>query len=224
MIMTTNFYGLLYLTDDGSRHSNLRRGRDANTTYILCAAFCAKTLRAAGGTFALITNRKEWVASALEKHSIDRVTVLECAFSLDVPQGIPFYQAHFKLDVFSAFAQGTFGNRVGLIDIDTLFLKALPQTPSGSLEVYDISDQVFPAYGKNRVVDDLQHVAGRQLADARWYGGEYICGSKEQFAMLAEYIAQCWRRYKRSIGNLHHFGDEMVTSAALTSQGWMVSR
>ena len=196
--MTTNFCGLLYLTDGGGRHSNLRHGRDANTTYILCAAFCAKTLQAVGGSFALITNRKEWVASALEKHGIDWVTVLECAFSLDVPQGIPFYQAHFKLDIFSAFAQGMFGDRVGLIDIDALFLRALRQTPGASLEVYDISEQVFPAYGKNRVVDDLQHVAGRPLADAR--------------CMAENISAEAKNSSPRSPNTLRNAG--LVTSAA----------
>jgi hypothetical protein len=212
-----SFFGLLYLSNDAGRHANLKQRRDAVVTYLLCAALCARTIHAAGGNFTLLTNRKDKIAAALAEQGIEWVAVEEMVFALDVPEGIPFYEAHFKLDVLSALGRGAFGEHAGLIDIDALFLRPFRQgLASSSLEVYDISEQVFPAYGKDRVVSDLQRVAGQRLENPRWYGGEYIRGSRNQFATLAEYVRQCWPRYRNAIGKLHHLGDEMVTSAAIS--------
>jgi hypothetical protein len=139
--------------------------------------------------------------------------VREISFALDVPNSIPFYEAHYKLELLSAFGTGAFGERPALVDIDALFLRRFRH--SADFEVYDISEQVFPAYGRERVVADLELIAGRKLPGARWYGGEYICGRTEGFRLLSGYIEACWGRYKSLIGRLHHFGDEIVTSAAL---------
>ena len=84
-----------------------------------------------------------------------------------------------------------------------------------ALSVYDIGAQEFPDYQQDRIRADLEAVAGTSLADARWYGGEYIFGSCDQFATLADYVARCWPRYRSILGTTHHVGDEMVTSAAL---------
>jgi hypothetical protein len=207
-----NLFGLLYLSGN-SRQVNLRRSSDAVSTYIRCASVCARSAKSVGNRFTLLTNSEERIRDSLVGQNLSPLDVREISFALDVPNGIPFYEAHYKLELLSAFGTGAFGERPALVDIDALFLRRFRE--SADFEVYDISEQAFPAYGRERVVADLELIAGRKLPGARWYGGEYICGQTEDFRLLSGYIEACWGRYKSLIGRLHHTGDEIVTSAAL---------
>src|SRR5262249_31429732 len=87
--------------------------------------------------------------------------------------------------------------------------------PAASLAVYDISDQIFPAYGRRRVVSDMELVSGRPLSDARWYGGEFVMGSATEFATVSRHIYLFPTNYVENISSLHHVGDEMIMSCAL---------
>jgi len=209
----TRMYGLLYI-DDAQSNKNVNLGEvvDPNI-YILCASLCSNTFRAAGGIFRIITNNEEYVRRRLETLGLDDTVVLGREFSWIVPESIRFYAAHFKLDIFNAFGRGIFGERIGLIDVDSVLLRRLP--PTASLAVYDISDQVFPAYGKDRIAFDMELVSGRSLSDPRWYGGEFVMGSAAEFATISEYIDLCWANYVDNISCLHHVGDEMIMSSAL---------
>ena len=210
----TRFYGLLYIDEQNNKdHSGLRCGVDPIDIYIMCASLCSKTFRAMGSALHLITNKGEYVRRRLERLNLDDLAVLDHDFSLTVPKKIWFYSAHFKLDILKAFGLGQFGERIGLIDLDTVLLRRLPS--SAGLAVYDISDQVFPAFGKHRVVSDLQLVSGRSLSDPRWYGGEFVAGSAVEFATISRHIDSCWPTYVKYISSLHHVGDEMIMSSAL---------
>jgi hypothetical protein len=210
----TRFYGLLYIDEQNNRyHSNRGYGVDPVDIYIMCASLCSKSFEANGTAFHIITNRKSYTRRRLKDLKLGNITVFEYDFSLMVPKKMWFYSAHFKLDIFNAFGRGQFGEYVGLVDLDTVLLRRLPQ--SAGLAVYDISDQVFPAFGKHRVVSDLQLISDRSLKDPRWYGGEFVAGSATEFATVSHYINLCWPRYILNIGSLHHVGDEMVMSSAL---------
>jgi len=205
----TRFYGLLYI----DAQNNKNAGEVDPNIYILCASLCSKTFRSAGTCFRIITNNKEYVRRRLETFGSDDIAIFGRDFPSIVPENIPFYAAHFKLDIFNAFGRGIFGERIGLVDLDTILLRRLP--PTASLAVYDISDQVFPAYGKHRVGSDMELVSGRSLSDPRWYGGEFVMGSATEFATLSQYIDSCWANYVGNISSLHHIGDEMIMSSAL---------
>lgn len=207
-----NWFGLLYLPGHGYP-VNLKRRRDVLSIYVRCASLCARSANSLGSSFTLLTNRERRVHEIIAAQNLPPMRVREIPFSLDVPRGIQFYEAHYKLELLSIFGSGVFGERPALIDIDGLFLRQFRN--SADFEVYDISEQVFPAYGRERVVADLELVAGRELHGARWYGGEYIRGSTEGFRRLSTYIESCWNCYKSLSSELHHFGDEIVTSAAL---------
>jgi hypothetical protein len=84
-----------------------------------------------------------------------------------------------------------------------------------ALSVYDITDQVAPAYGADRILSDLEVVSGLKIAEPHWYGGEFIAGPSEAFASLQKAIEECLPRYVPLIPELHHVGDEMVVSAAI---------
>jgi hypothetical protein len=144
---------------------------------------------------------------------LDDEAVVVHAFTWPVPKNIPFYSAHFKLDIVKAFGQGKFGRQIGLVDLDAVLLKRLPL--SHDLAVYDISDQAFATYERDRILSDMQRISGRQLSQARWYGGEFIMGSATVFYEIARYIELCWPNYVREISSLHDVGDEMIMSIAL---------
>lgn len=206
-------YGLLYVDPSDSRHVNINSRRNSIDVYLRCAANCSRSFRRQGTTLRLITNNKKLLAERLAHLAIPDLEITEHRFTLGVPPRIPFFSAHFKLELFDAFASGDYGKYVALVDIDTLLLRRLPQ--SEDLAVYDISDQVFPRYGKEVVIRDLELLTGHQFSNGRWYGGEFVMGSAAQFGDLASLIALCWPRYIENIGTVHHLGDEMVLSAAL---------
>ncbi|MGB9187106.1 MAG: hypothetical protein WCB34_03820 [Methylovirgula sp.] len=212
------FYGLLYVDDRHNKHTNLKtRGVDPADIYLKCAALCASSMAANEHRFQLVTND----AKVLRRRSIDlglqNLDIIEHSFKWTVPTGIPFYSAHFKLELFEAFGTGYYGPNIGLIDIDTVLCRPLllPPLSPGSLLAYDISDQSFPVHGAERVRADLERVAGKALGKIRWFGGEFLLGDTIGFRRLSELIAQCWPRYTAAITEFHHVSDEMTVSAAL---------
>lgn len=213
MLPDLNAYGLLYVDPKHNRHANIHGRRNSIDVYLLCAANCSRSFRRSGVRFKLVTNNGALLTERLRRLDITDLEILEHEFTLPVPTGIPFFSAHFKLELYGAFGSGDYGEYLALIDIDTLLLRRLPT--SSDLAAYDISDQVFPRYGRETVIRDLEILAGKPLAGGRWHGGEFVMGSAAQFAELATLIDFCWPRYIENIGAVHHLGDEMVLSAAL---------
>jgi hypothetical protein len=207
------FYGLLYIDEASNQNPNLIGAADPIDVYVSCASLCSKAFRTAGTSFRLITNDEAHVKRRLGALQLDDVVVVAYAFTWPVPKNIPFYSAHFKLDIIKAFGRGTFGKQIGLVDLDAVLLKRIPL--SNNLAVYDISDQVFAAYERDRVLSDMERISGRQLSEARWYGGEFVMGSAAAFCEISQYVELCWPDYVRCIPTLHHVGDEMIMSSAL---------
>lgn len=209
----TKYYGLLYIDEARNRNTNLGAGGDPVDIYLSCACLCAKTFRTAGASFCLVTNDARAIRGRLEQLELSGLPVISYDFLLGVPQGIPFYSAHFKLDLFRGFGSGEFGSNVGLVDLDTVLLGTLPQC--SSLGVYDISEQVLPIHEQSRIVADIGRISGKSIPEARWYGGEFVTGSASMFRAISSYVEMFWENYIQSIGSLVHIGDEMIMSAAL---------
>ncbi|WP_397575334.1 hypothetical protein [Sphingorhabdus sp.] len=212
-----HFYGLLYFGGNSELYANLKvpGGIDPRDIYIENAVLCRASLAHFGIPFTVITNDIAAIQRRMEILGIEDLDVREQSFTLQVPIGISFYSAHFKIELIEAFGTGVYGDYVGLIDLDTVLCRPFDPLPRKGLSVYDISEQVLPAYGINRVFDDLACIAGRKLVNPRWYGGEFISGDAASFYHLSRYIKECWPRYVNAIGSLHHLGDEAVVSAAL---------
>lgn len=214
---------MLYLGDKAERHVNLSaRGRSPHDIYLLAAVTLARSAATAGMSFALITNSKARIEATLRRHGLAGVVdVIEHRFTLQVPPGIAFHSAHFKLDLLTAFGRGAFGALVGLVDLDIVLQGPveLPYSASpaatGDLYVYDITDHVVPTYGSERISRDLAALAGLESSDPHWYGGEFIAGDPAGFAALSREIAAIWPTYCASVASWHHVGDEMLVSAAL---------
>src|SRR4051794_23228637 len=99
----TKYYSLLYIDQVRNRNTNLAGGGDPVDVYLSCACLCAKAFRSAGQPFCLVTNDAGEIRRRLERLQLGDLPVVSFEFLLQVPQKIPFYSAHFKLDLFRGF-------------------------------------------------------------------------------------------------------------------------
>ncbi len=213
------FYGLLYIDRERNRDVNIRQWHpDPVEIYICCAALAAKSAKANGVDFALLTNDASEIRRVLDRNGLDHPALEEIGFDLNVPIVKEFYSAHFKIDAIKALASGTYGEYVGLVDVDTLFLSGIPDELLDAARtgfcVYETSD-VFWMYGEKSVRKNLNAVIGTEFENARWYGGEFLVASVANMRILHEEVEKCWPRYVARIKTMRHTGDEMPVSAAL---------
>ncbi len=215
------FFGLLHVADGRRQSGNLKRTGDAATAiYLGDAVRLGHALEAAGAGFTLLTNAAGRLRAIAAREFGAELDLREIEFSTSVPAEARFYSAHFKLDVFRWFATLDPEDYPILVDLDAVALRAPPQALSAAAGaglplVYDISDQVIPAYGEDTIAADLAVLTGPRAPMRRWYGGEFIAGPPAFFARLAGEIEAMWESYCRNIDVFHHQGDEMLTSAAL---------
>lgn len=211
-------YGLLHLERDEKTAVNARTTHfdDQVRLYARSAVGLSRSLARQGVRFTLVTNDVAGVRTATG--GADDLRVIEIPFTTDVPSGIRFYSAHFKLDMFRYLATRT-ASTVGLVDVDAVCVRPVPvewtaALASGSTLYYDISDQVFPAYGRDTVLDDVRRISG--VNDPTWWaGGELLVGAPSFFAALCREVDAVWPTYLELLPGLHHVGDEAVTTAAL---------
>ncbi|PTB20590.1 hypothetical protein C9I57_12205 [Trinickia symbiotica] len=140
-----------------------------------------------------------------------------------VPAEVRFHAAHFKLDLMESVAKQIPRDiLMALLDTDMVALKPLNtamliRCSDAGVGAFDISDQVFPAYGCDRVIGDLEIVAGGKLKNPRWYGGEFLLTTQPFLETLVKEARLLYGRYIDNVGRLHHQGDEMFMSAALNT-------
>lgn len=141
----------------------------------------------------------------------------EVAFLNRFPPNLPFYAAHHKLDLYRFFSHESHINC--LVDTDVvanprkveILEDTFAQANPPEAWVYDISDQVFPAFGTRRVIQDLQSLGVRH-ADPRWYGGEFIAATPEFFGLLNDRLESILPDYLSIGASLHHQSDESLLS------------
>jgi hypothetical protein len=211
-------FGLLHVAESQKTVANLRMRHftDRIAVYVNCATTLSRSLAQQGLSFALITNDKAF----LERVSLasKRLHIEEIAFDSIVPAGVPFFSAHFKIDLFKYLADCD-EDYVVFCDVDVMALTTTPESlrrnaADGVAMAYDISDQVIPAYGSDVIARDLQRLHGFP-SEGRWYGGEFLAGRPTFFRQLSDNIAKVYPDYVKYIGSLHHVSDEMPTNAAL---------
>ncbi len=210
-------FSILYVDRAEAKYANLSsRTGDPIDIYLRCAALLHASCRANGQSLTLLTNRLDLVSERLTALGLT-ADVAEHNFKRDVPKSIPFYAAHFKLDAMDAFGEGMYGDVVGLVDIDAVLVRPIPYSDLGAdgLLTYDISAQVTPEFGADRVAIDLRAVGAPAGCPPCWYGGEFIVGTANAFRKLSLEIENIWPRYKEVYRRLHHNSDEAVVSAAL---------
>jgi hypothetical protein len=210
-------FSLFYVDDKHSSHANLESGEASPVdVYLQCGTGLASSCRHWGIPYKIITNRKDFLDSRLA-YLGGAVETVEQTFDRAVPEGIPFYSAHYKLDVVRAFGAGRYGAAAGLVDIDAVMAGRLnlPPLNDRTLVVYDITEQVRPAYGDDVILSDLKLIGGPGAERPYWYGGELIVGAPGAFSRLSAAIDDLWPAYCSHWRELHHAGDEMIVTPAL---------
>ncbi|MBF2048588.1 MAG: hypothetical protein IGS54_14720 [Elainella sp. C42_A2020_010] len=220
--MNLSLYGLLHLAENqtGSMDDYAKTYEQKKIFYLISAVNLSRSLRKRGITFTLLTNRKEEIYNDLKSLSYNSfLAVEELDFNIHVPNGIYYYSAHFKLDVFRHLASLQNEAYVGLVDIDMIAINDIPSSFKNLVRekipvCYDVSDQLIPAFGHDVILQDMQKLSP-DICEGRWYGGEFIMGPPEFFASLNAEIEPIYTRYVEIADELFHKGDEMLTSVAL---------
>jgi hypothetical protein len=215
-------YGLLHLAkgQSSAQNVNVSSFSRQRTLYVLNAVTLSRSLAAHDIQFLILTNDCEQIDCELKAQNLSGDLLYEeIPFETDVPPGIRFYSAHFKLDVFRHLAKQSSEHYLGLIDLDMIAMAQLPTclielAERGIPVYYDISDQVIPAYGHDRIRFDMARLS-TSICEARWSGGELIFGRPDFFESLARETDAIFRIYRDTHAELHHQGDEIITSAAL---------
>jgi hypothetical protein len=218
------FNTLVFLTNEPSVNTR-RRGAAMQRSYVHQALALARSLESLGKTLRILTNDRKVLLEIMssENHSASvPCAVQEVRFPTNLPCTIRFFAAHHKLFLFSVFAQETHYNC--LLDTDVVanhakrsLIQLLEENPRVDGWVYDISDQVFPAFGTAAVQDDLRRNMGVEHPFPRWYGGEFIIGNARLFNYLHEECSRHLATYIETSSRLHMSSDECLVSAALNS-------
>lgn len=212
-----DFFGLLHIAKRAVKPINLSSDADPIDLYVHCASLCARSFEAQGYRWRLITNEPRRVEERIRALGLSSFELEPYAFGWTIPDDIPFYSAHFKLELYDAFGKGVFGPHVALVDIDTVLLRPFPQEAltANALVGYDLTAGEIRDYGLETIAGAISEIAGETLP-ATWWGGEFLLGRAEDFATLSYYIADIWPRYAEHWRTLHHQGDEALTSTAIT--------
>jgi len=220
--MNLLIYGLLHLASGQNNGWNVpvKNFESLKSIYLNNAITLSRTLKDKGIHFTLLTNQKDLVCSELDSlgHS-SSLDVKNINFNLEVPNKINFYSAHFKLDIFRYFSSLENEKYLGLVDLDMVCLANITQCLNNLIQdkipiFYDISDQVIPARGHSKIIQDTE-MLGLINSEGRWSGGELLMGTPNFFSSLCLEIEDVYKTYTKVFANLHHQGDEMITSVAL---------
>ena len=214
----TTFNTLVFFTEQGSVNAR-SRGPKLQREYVEQAFALARSLRDFGKPLRVFTNDKARFIALMPARAQPAVVIEQPCFVGEFPPELGFFAAHHKLQLFRVFAGERGWNC--LVDVDVVangervnLAKALDRYPSVDGWVYDISGQVFPAFGASRVQSDL-FALGATHPYPRWYGGEFIMGSPRFFAYIDEEYRRRRLRYLSLRERLHHIGDEALVSAVL---------
>lgn len=214
---------LVYLDVDAKPGPNATN-RDP-LSYVSQAICLNNSLRQVGmPTLTIMTNAPAVVAQRLERMRPEhRPAVMTLTATIELPKNTPFYAAHFKLDLMDQVAE-TLPADTMLLLLDADMVAFLPlerdlieRCALAGLGAFDISDQVFPAYGSERVVADLEIVADQRLRNPRWYGGEFLLATPASLRRLVPRARASYARYLSESERLRHHGDEAFISAALNA-------
>ena len=213
------FYTLLYIDLDEKRTLSMKQhsGKERISLFLKNAAVLDKsliTLNPALPHLTILTNNQALIHE-IEKEIGYNFTTKEIEFTLDVPKGIPFYSAHFKIDCFRYFSSLPEDEYSVLVDNDIVVLEPLPQF------FYDIAEQNIPMLYHLRLKDTARMMKDCRKIDAslnviQWTGGEYWGGCRDFFAELYQICYEISGKYFSSIRNgFYHIGDEALTSIAV---------
>jgi hypothetical protein len=190
--------------------------KDRVLPYLLCAIQLHQSLKRAGILLSVITNDKNYLLKLMSfNFTLDFV---ELDFTLEVPEDVKFYSAHYKIETYK-YLSTLNEEYVGLIDCDVTCINKINTALQNIIDqklplYYDITDQMVPAFGLERIIKDKQKISGKPSIGL-WAGGEFFSGTPSFFAELYKSIDLIKEVYFKHYKSLFHEGDEMLTSIAI---------
>jgi len=221
-------FGLLHLSpgQTSAMNATVSSFEDQALLYWRNAKLLARSLEAQGLRFSLLTNHREQLKQIAG--DLEDVHVIEVPFTTDVPGGLPFYSAHFKVDAYR-FLGRCDADYIVFCDLDAVCINPPPLAVARAIAnrvplVYDVSDQLRPAIGAAGLIEDVDVVAGRRT-EGRWLGGEFVAGPPDFFADLTRSIEAVLPAYFANTQRLNSLNDETYLSAAVAlmrGDGYMI--
>lgn len=213
------FFTLIHICkEEQSLHNNsLTKNFDEQISlYLTCAKNLHRSLVSEGIELIILTNDQPFL-QRLNKDGYP-IQIIPLQFSFEVPTGIKFYSAHFKLEVFT-YLSALHEEYIALVDSDILCINPMPETFENCVSqklplYYDITDQVTPAYGASAIIKDKERISEKPSIGL-WAGGEFIAGPPSFFGKLSAEINSIKSKYLQHYKTFHHQGDEMLTSVAI---------
>lgn len=185
--------------------------------YLNNALLLSESLKVHGYKFTLLTNNKRLLQNILIKKKFN-LELIEIEFPTKFPSGVRFFSAHSKIDAFRYLSQQNH-NYVVFCDLDMVCLKKIPDSFQAAIDakiplVYEITDQVFEAYGEKIVMDDVRTVR-RFNSEGKWIGGEFLSGTPDFFEALCLEIDTFIPKYFESFITMNHNSDEALITPAI---------
>ena len=211
------FYGLLHINEfDFNLNFKFKNQFNKINTYFLNSLLLAKSLNEKNLKFILLTNNK----ITLEKmNTYDfKVNIEEISFNTEIIKQGHFSSCHYRLDIFN-YLSNKDGYSV-LVDLDVVAINNLQKNIYNLIEsdnvafVNDITNNVIPAYGLEKIQRNLDLVLGEK-SQLRWYGGDIFFGDSSFFKQLYNTVIFTYNNYKKNFNILKDQTDELFISAGI---------
>ena len=211
------FHGLLYVSNK-DRNPNLRLAdkKDSLQIYLKNAETLFLSLKKLGFEFKIITNNKKKIIENLF-HKID---VQEIKFNTNVPKGINFYSAHFKIDVYKYFSLKK--GYHALLDLDMIAINPFPKIFKLYLKkknnlLFNVNSEYKNRniLNNRKIIDSLKICNNLNSNSAEWYGGEFIVGTDKFYSQIYRTIRIVSKNYFKNYKKLYHQGDEMLLNSSI---------
>ncbi|TBW09316.1 hypothetical protein E0E52_07770 [Azotobacter chroococcum] len=218
------FATLVWIDEKNLKHDNNKS--NSIFSYLRQARLLAKSLhQEIGKNLCILTNRPEICNQFFSEKTSWQPLIIETPASISPPDGIKFYSAHHKLSALAKILELLkidSDDRFFLLDSDIYVNKALSASQifalsSADLTVYNISDQVFPVYGGQRISNEIDFITKSKITDPQWFGGEFLSGNSKGLSCLIEKANDLIPTYFENHEKLHHLGDEMYISCAINT-------
>ncbi|WP_372776417.1 hypothetical protein [Mangrovibacterium sp.] len=190
---------------------------DQIKTFVGCALALARSLSFfTGYQLTVLTNNEPYL-----RQFSNELNYKELEFQMQVKPGIPFYSAHFKLDVFRYFASNEESDLyMVLVDSDVVCINPAPinfyRCVDDRMPLYfDITSHHIPAYGRERMIRDKELVLVNSRSNGMWVGGELVGGVNSFYRELVQEVDRYQTRYFEMSSKLFHQGDEFLLSVAI---------
>jgi hypothetical protein len=213
------FYGFLYVDKkSGKLNFKSRDFEDRYSIYLKNAALLNLSISKCGYEFIILTNNKSYIEKKIKNEIRNSISIEEISFSTNVPRTMHFFSCHYRVDVFRYLSK--LRNSISiLVDLDIIIIKNLKKikfkTFANSGIVHDISSNIFPAYGFKSVSKNLETLMGYKINCPRWYGGDFIAGSKKFFQILYTQTKKYQSRFVKLRKKLPSYTDEFFLTAAI---------